>query len=152
MTGVVEIHRAVCEHFGLERDALMRRGRTKTIVLARHIAMYLCREKLKLSYPEIGSVFGERDHTSAMQAVKKITKNRDPLLHLHLLSIEERLAPVQVVKQIVGVGDPRRDYFAAAALTGMLMGAASRDAVAVPGPTAGAAFRYADAMLIAGKT
>ena len=47
-------------------------NRSRTMVSARHIAMYLCRELTDLSLPKIGREFGGRDHTTVMSADKKI--------------------------------------------------------------------------------
>lgn len=57
---------------GVVPDAIISKTRSGTIVRARHIAMYLIRQRLMLSYPEIGSICGNRDHTTVMAAVKKI--------------------------------------------------------------------------------
>lgn len=46
--------------------------RHQSVALGRHVAMWLCRELLGLSYPEIGRYFGGRDHTTVMAAVKRI--------------------------------------------------------------------------------
>ena len=46
--------------------------RSKQITLARQLAMYLCRDLLNLSYPELGNVFGGKDQSTAMYSVKKI--------------------------------------------------------------------------------
>jgi len=47
-------------------------NRQRDLVLARQIAMYLCRELTEMSLPKIGQEFGGRDHTTVMHAVKKI--------------------------------------------------------------------------------
>ncbi|HET7385106.1 MAG TPA: chromosomal replication initiator protein DnaA [Nocardioidaceae bacterium] len=47
-------------------------GRTRNLVNARQIAMYLCRELTDLSLPKIGQQFGGKDHTTVMYADKKI--------------------------------------------------------------------------------
>jgi chromosomal replication initiator protein len=41
--------------------------------MPRMIAMYVCRERLRLSYPELGDRFGGKDHTTVMNAHRKIT-------------------------------------------------------------------------------
>ncbi|MDO4606209.1 MAG: chromosomal replication initiator protein DnaA [Bowdeniella nasicola] len=61
------------QHFDVSIDALRSTDRTRTLVNARQIAMYLCRELTDLSLPKIGQAFG-RDHTTVMHACKKITK------------------------------------------------------------------------------
>jgi chromosomal replication initiator protein len=48
--------------------------RTRPIVQARHIAMYLARELTDTSLPKIGERFGGRDHTTVMHGVKSIAK------------------------------------------------------------------------------
>jgi chromosomal replication initiator protein len=47
-------------------------SRTRMLVTARQIAMYLCRELTDLSLPKIGQHFGGRDHTTVMHADRKI--------------------------------------------------------------------------------
>ncbi len=53
-------------------DEICGTNRQRDLVLARQIAMYLCRELTDLSLPKIGQEFGGRDHTTVMHAVKKI--------------------------------------------------------------------------------
>lgn len=60
-------------YFGLTMDQLSSSDRSRPIVEARQIAMYLCRELTDLSLPKIGEAFGGRDHTTVMHANKKIT-------------------------------------------------------------------------------
>ncbi|CAN5224090.1 chromosomal replication initiator protein DnaA [soil metagenome] len=55
-------------------DELCGANRSRDLVLARQIAMYLCRELTELSLPKIGQQFGGRDHTTVMHADKKIRK------------------------------------------------------------------------------
>jgi chromosomal replication initiator protein len=59
-------------YFSLSLDALCSTSRTRQLVLARQIAMYLCRELTDLSLPKIGHAFGGRDHTTVMHATQKI--------------------------------------------------------------------------------
>lgn len=60
------------DYFGITIDDLCSANRSRTIVTARHVAMYLCRELTDLSLPKIGREFGGRDHTTVMAADKKI--------------------------------------------------------------------------------
>jgi chromosomal replication initiator protein len=53
-------------------DDLCGGNRSRTLVNARQIAMYLCRELTELSLPKIGQQFGNRDHTTVMHADRKI--------------------------------------------------------------------------------
>jgi len=58
--------------FGYSISQLTSQGRQQGLVKARQISMYVMRELTDLSYPAIASVFGGRDHTTVMHAVKKI--------------------------------------------------------------------------------
>ena len=60
------------KYFGLTIDDLCSSSRSRQLVQARQIAMYLCRELTELSLPKIGQHFGGRDHTTVMHADRKI--------------------------------------------------------------------------------
>ncbi len=60
------------DYFGLTIDDLCGQSRSRVLVNARQIAMYLCRELTELSLPKIGDQFGGRDHTTVMHADRKI--------------------------------------------------------------------------------
>ena len=59
-------------YFGLSMEDLCGSSRSRVLVQARQIAMYLCRELTDLSLPKIGQQFGGRDHTTVMHADRKI--------------------------------------------------------------------------------
>lgn len=59
-------------YFGLSMEDLCGMSRSRVLVTARQIAMYLCRELTELSLPKIGQQFGGRDHTTVMHADRKI--------------------------------------------------------------------------------
>jgi len=59
-------------YFSLSLDELCGSSRSRALVNARQIAMYLCRELTDLSLPKIGQTFGGRDHTTVMHADRKI--------------------------------------------------------------------------------
>ncbi|TJZ50181.1 chromosomal replication initiator protein DnaA [Streptomyces piniterrae] len=63
---------ATADYFGLTIDDLCGSSRSRVLVTARQIAMYLCRELTDLSLPKIGAQFGGRDHTTVMHADRKI--------------------------------------------------------------------------------
>lgn len=68
----MEIVRAVSSYFKLTQEELFGKSRSQAIVTGRQIAMYLCREKTSMSLPKIGALFGGRDHTTVMYAIKKV--------------------------------------------------------------------------------
>ncbi|MFD8380427.1 chromosomal replication initiator protein DnaA [Streptomyces sp. NPDC059679] len=63
---------ATADYFGHTVDDLCGASRSRVLVTARQIAMYLCRELTDLSLPKIGAQFGGRDHTTVMHADRKI--------------------------------------------------------------------------------
>ncbi len=91
---VSDIQRAVCNHFRVTNADLLSKDRHKSVAFARQVAMYLCRQRLKSSFPELGRAFGNRDHTTVMSAVRRVEslRKRDPQVNAHLEAIESRLA------------------------------------------------------------
>ncbi len=59
-------------YFNLTIDDLCGTSRSRVLVTARQIAMYLCRELTDMSLPKIGQQFGGRDHTTVMHADRKV--------------------------------------------------------------------------------
>jgi len=64
---------ATSASYGFSVDAICGPSRTRPLVTARQVAMYLTRVLTDYSYPAIGRVFGNRDHTTVIHAVDKIT-------------------------------------------------------------------------------
>ena len=62
-------------YLGFSIEDLCGPSRTRALVTARQIAMYLCRELTDLSLPKIGQQFGGRDHTTVMNAERRIRKD-----------------------------------------------------------------------------
>jgi chromosomal replication initiator protein len=91
--GVDDIQRVVCHHFKLRTSDLLSKDRHKSIAFARHVAMYLCKQRLKCSFPELGRAFGNRDHTTVMSAVRKVEhlRSTDPEVRAHLEALERKL-------------------------------------------------------------
>jgi chromosomal replication initiator protein DnaA len=69
---IATIMAQTADYFGLSIDDLCGGSRSRVLVTARQIAMYLCRELTDLSLPKIGQQFGGRDHTTVMHADRKI--------------------------------------------------------------------------------
>jgi chromosomal replication initiator protein len=91
---VEDIQRAVCSHFRLSNSELLSKDRHKSVAFARQVAMYVCRQRLKCSFPELGRAFGNRDHTTVMSAVRRVEtlRQKDPQVNAHLEAIEQKLA------------------------------------------------------------
>lgn len=77
------IMRQTAKYFGLSVEELCGSSRSRTLVNARQIAMYLCRELTDLSLPKIGQQFGGRDHTTVMHADRKIRQLMGERAHLY---------------------------------------------------------------------
>lgn len=64
---------AVAEHYGITLDDLAGKSQSRDCVLPRQLAMYLCRELLKIPFMKIGDLF-HRDHSTVMSAIRQIKK------------------------------------------------------------------------------
>ena len=73
---IENIQRTVAQYFKIRVIDLTSRKRTRSIARPRHIAMALAKELTNHSLPEIGDVFGGRDHTTVLYACRKIEKLR----------------------------------------------------------------------------
>jgi chromosomal replication initiator protein len=83
----------VASAFGVSKEKLMSRERTREIALPRQVVMYLLREEANVSLPQIGEVLGGRDHTTVMYACEKVADmiERDDHLRRQILQIRETL-------------------------------------------------------------
>lgn len=74
----------IADHFGLSARDVTGTKRHQKIVQARQLAMFICRQLLGSSYPSLGRIFGGKDHSTAMYAVKKVkelqSSNKDTKL------------------------------------------------------------------------
>ena len=71
---VEAIQKMVSDHLGIKISDLKSDKRQKNLVQARQIAIWLCRDMTKASYPDIGAKFGGRDHSTVIHAARKIEK------------------------------------------------------------------------------
>ncbi|MEI6835271.1 MAG: chromosomal replication initiator protein DnaA [Candidatus Falkowbacteria bacterium] len=69
-----EVIDAVCRFYDISNKDLIGSSRKKELVWPRQIAIYLMREEIRTSYPSIGHEMGGRDHTTAMHAYNKISR------------------------------------------------------------------------------
>ncbi|MCA9328273.1 chromosomal replication initiator protein DnaA [Candidatus Saccharibacteria bacterium] len=80
-------------YYSLDLEDLMSPKRDKEIVVPRQVAMHLLRSELKLSFPKIARECGRKDHTTAIHAVDKISKELavDPQLRQQVVELKGRL-------------------------------------------------------------
>lgn len=67
-----EVIKLTCKYYQLKQSSVKGKRRTKNLVHARHMAMFLLKTDLGMSYAEIGRWFSNRDHTSVMHAKNKV--------------------------------------------------------------------------------
>jgi chromosomal replication initiator protein len=84
---------AVCRHYGLDATTLKSRQRCHEVALARQVAMYLLKEELNWSLPQIGQTLGGRDHTTVLYGCQKIKDGieENDELRRNVLLIKEQL-------------------------------------------------------------
>jgi len=88
-----KILKTVTEYFNIEISDLLGSGRKRDLVYPRQIVMFLSRELLNHSYPQIGDALGGKDHSTVMHGVEKITQimKKDPQVESDIRSIREKL-------------------------------------------------------------
>jgi chromosomal replication initiator protein len=90
------IQEIVCEYFSMTAKDLLGTRRDQRIVRPRQVAMYLCKEITGASYPEIGTQFGGKDHTTVIHACRKVEANlEDHYIRTSLENIQARLRGYQ---------------------------------------------------------
>jgi len=88
-----QIIETVCQFYSLPAENISNKSREKRVSYPRQIIMYIMREELKMSYPTIGDELGGRDHTTAMHAYEKISRDveNSPKLKQEIELIKQRL-------------------------------------------------------------
>jgi chromosomal replication initiator protein len=71
-TSVEEIQQQVAERFGISRAELVGSSRAATPLRARQVAIYLTRELTDLSLPQIGRLYGGRDHSTVLNSLRRL--------------------------------------------------------------------------------
>jgi len=90
------IQETVSEYFGLQMQDMVSDKRDQRIAYPRQIAMYLAREMMEKSFPDIGKEFGGKDHTTVLHACRKIESLQDdPALKSHLSNLRSKLRQVR---------------------------------------------------------
>lgn len=90
---VKHIIQTIADFFDLKTDELLGKSREKRLAHPRQIVMFLMRQELDSSFPAIGQALGNRDHTTAMHACKKIEKEieKDLKIRDEVSQIRQRL-------------------------------------------------------------
>ena len=82
----------ISSYFNIKKSDLVGSKRNKQFVVPRQISMYLCRELINESFPQIGAAFG-KDHTTILHAYGKVAKEleKDPALRDTVDDIKEKI-------------------------------------------------------------
>jgi len=91
LISVENIQKSVADFYNIKVADMYSKRRPANIAMPRQIAMYLAKELTQKSFPEIGDLFGGRDHTTVLHAVKKVSEHRTRNAELnHQLHILEQ--------------------------------------------------------------
>ena|SRR5687768_1041787 len=87
------IQKTVADYYKIKIADMYSKRRPIAIALPRQVAMYLAKELTQKSLPEIGELFGGRDHTTVLHAVRKITgeRSKNPEMNHALHVLEQTL-------------------------------------------------------------
>lgn len=89
LISVENIQKSVADFYNIKVADMYSKRRPANIAMPRQVAMYLAKELTQKSFPEIGDLFGGRDHTTVLHAVKKISdlriRNTELNHQLHIL-------------------------------------------------------------------
>ncbi|MBI5508495.1 MAG: chromosomal replication initiator protein DnaA [Deltaproteobacteria bacterium] len=87
------IQKLVAGYFQVRVADLKSARRQKVLVRPRQVAMYLCRKHAQASFPELGTRFGDKDHTTIMSACRRVETQlkEDPSLRKQVLDLERQL-------------------------------------------------------------
>ncbi|MGZ5272597.1 MAG: helix-turn-helix domain-containing protein, partial [Ramlibacter sp.] len=80
---VENIQKTVADYYKIKVADMYSKKRPASIARPRQIAMYLAKELTQKSLPEIGELFGGRDHTTVLHAVRKIAQERQNVTELN---------------------------------------------------------------------
>ncbi len=89
-----KIIKCVADYYGLTKQQITSKTRTKNIANARHISIYLCRKLLNISYLKIGEEFGGRDHSTIISACTKVEKQiqKEPAFATAVSELEKMIS------------------------------------------------------------
>ena len=87
------IQKTVADYYKIKVSDMYSKRRPSNIAAPRQVAMYLAKEMTQKSLPEIGELFGGRDHTTVLHAVRKIAelRSKDAVLNHALHVLEQTL-------------------------------------------------------------
>jgi chromosomal replication initiator protein len=90
---IESITKSVCNYFKIPLGDVRGKAKTKEVVIARQVSMYLVNKMLRPTLKDNGRFFNDRDHSTVIHAIKTISDRIkiDPVLSQQLLEIEKQL-------------------------------------------------------------
>ncbi len=90
---VDKIFAAVFKKYDITKEDILGKKRNKEIMRARHIAIFLIREITEMSYPNIGKLFGGRDHSTVLASIEVVKKRiaGDPIYALDIDTLKKEI-------------------------------------------------------------
>jgi chromosomal replication initiator protein len=91
-----DVIKTVANHYHIKQTSIKGHSRVKSLVIARHVCMFLMKKELSLPLTEIGRWFAGRDHTSVLHAVNKVEKemNIDDTLQQDISALRTTLSAI----------------------------------------------------------
>jgi chromosomal replication initiator protein len=88
-----DILEAVSSYYSLRTEDLLGPRRSRSLAVARQVAMYLARDLTAMSLPQVGQALGGRDHTTVMHGCEKIAAlfEKDDEIRHQILEIRNKL-------------------------------------------------------------
>lgn len=88
-----QVINTVADHFGMDRQEIVSKKRTRDVALPRQVAIYIARQLTRLSYDEIGKSFGNRDHSTVIYTCNQveIRKRKDKIFARLLENMANKL-------------------------------------------------------------
>ena len=88
---------AVCECFGVDRDDLIGKRKTRPLAWYRHIALALTYEMAELSLTKVGEIYGGRNHATVIYSVKQVKSSID-LFTPQLTDVQKVIRKIKELK------------------------------------------------------
>jgi chromosomal replication initiator protein len=90
------VQKAVCKSYNVSMETLPKATKSRPLVIARQVGMYLSRKLIGSTYTSIGATFGGRDHSTVIYACRKVRgeMRRNPVFAERVVEIEKKLLEI----------------------------------------------------------
>jgi chromosomal replication initiator protein len=97
------VQKEVCDAYSVSMEALQGKTKSRPLVIARHVGMYLSRRLTASTYATIGEAFGGRNHSTVIYACRKMRAEmkRNPRLAECIVEIEKKLSRFHKIEYLL---------------------------------------------------